>query len=189
MSADGRPHILAMGGSSEGSAAGLPPALRLALSLTGRSAPAVCLLPTANEPNSGWLLDAYRRLAEAGAVPSHITLFPQPNVADPAELLLSQDLVFVGGGSVANLAALWRVHGLDSALGRAWERGVVLAGTSAGAICWFEGGTTDSFGPTLRAFRDGLGLLAGSFSPHYGQEPQRRPAFQRMVARGSCPGG
>ncbi len=83
-----------------------------------------------------------------GARPSHLQLFPMPNVADPADLLLSQDVIFVGGGSVANMLAVWRVHGLDQIMRQAWEAGIVLAGVSAGAICWFAGGTTDSFGPS-----------------------------------------
>ena len=85
-----------------------------------------------------------------------------PNVRDPADLLLSQDVIFVGGGSVANMVAVWRVHGLDAVLRRAWEAGIVLAGVSAGAICWFQGGTTDSFGPELRPFTAGLRLLAAA---------------------------
>ena len=94
-----------------------------------------------------------------------------PNVADPEDLLLSQDVIFVGGGSVANMLAVWRVHGLDLIMRKAWQAGIVLAGSSAGGICWFDAGTTDSFGPELRAFTDGLGLLAGSYCPHYDSEP------------------
>lgn len=147
------------------------------------------MLPTANEPDLRWVLEAHRMLAETPCVSSHLTLFPQPNVADPAALLLAQDLILVGGGSVANMLAVWRAHGLDSVLRTAWERGIVLAGVSAGAICWFESGTTDSFGPELRPFRDGLALLPGSYSPHYRFEPSRRPTFQRLVADGTLPAG
>jgi peptidase E len=110
-------------------------------------------------------------------------------VADPEDFLLSRDLIFVGGGSVANMLAVWRVHGLDRILRAAWGAGVVLAGVSAGAICWFEGGTTDSFGPDLRPFNDGLGMLAGSYCPHYDSEPGRRPLFTSLVAAGVLPAG
>jgi peptidase E len=87
------------------------------------------------------------------------------------------------------MLAIWRVHGVDRALRRAWEAGVVLAGMSAGAICWFEGGTTDSFGPELAGFTDGLGFLGGSFSPHYDGEPRRRPLFRRLVGERALPDG
>ena len=112
-----------------------------------------------------------------------------PNVADPEDLLMSQDVIFVGGGSVANMVAVWRVHGIDEILRKAWQAGIVLAGSSAGGICWFEGGTTDSFGIKLRAFTDGLAMLPGSFCPHYHSEAERRPLYQRLVADGALPGG
>ncbi len=128
-------------------------------------------------------------MRSSGPGPSHLQLFPMPNVPDPEDLLLSQDVIFVGGGSVANMVAVWRVHGLDRILRRAWQQGIVLAGVSAGAICWFEGGTTDSFGPQLRPFTDGLGFLPGSYCPHYSAEPLRRPAYQALVADGTLTAG
>ena len=157
--------------------------------LSGAQAPRVCVLNTANgdEPNA--YLRMYARLSRHQARPSHLQLFPMPNVADPEDLLLSQDVIFVGGGSVANMVAVWRVHGLDRILRRAWEQGIVLAGVSAGAICWFEGGTTDSFGPDLRPFTDGLALLAGSYCPHYSAEPMRRPLYQELVAAATLAAG
>jgi peptidase E len=87
------------------------------------------------------------------------------------------------------MLAVWRVHQLDRILRAAWQTGVVLAGVSAGAICWFEGGTTDSFGTDLRPFTDGLGLLAGSYCPHYDSEPGRRPLFTSLIAAGLLPAG
>ncbi len=131
----------------------------------------------------------YSWLSGAAARASHLQLFPMPNVADPEDLLLGQDVIFVGGGSVANMVAVWRVHGLDRVMRAAWERGIVLAGVSAGALCWFEGGTTDSFGPELRPFTAGLAMLAGSYCPHYSSEPRRRPLYQSLVADGSLPPG
>ncbi|HEY2268068.1 MAG TPA: peptidase E, partial [Streptosporangiaceae bacterium] len=129
-----------------------------------------------------WALHMYDRFAGYPARLSHLALFPMPNVADPEDLLLSQDVIFVGGGSVANMVAVWRVHGLDQIMRKAWQAGIILAGSSAGAICWFEGGTTDSFGRDLRAFTDGLGLLAGSYCPHYDSEAGRRPLYHRLIA-------
>jgi peptidase E len=107
---------------------------------------------------------------------------------DLREWLLAQDVVLVPGGSTANLLALWRLHGVDAILREAWTAGVVLAGWSAGANCWFEACTTDSFGPDLEPLEDGLGFLEGSFCPHYDSEPRRRPLFHRLVAAGFPPG-
>jgi peptidase E len=167
----------------------LPRLVRHALDLSGRAGPRVCVLNTAMGDEPGWFSWMYPALLAAGARPSHLALFPMPNVADPAELLLSQDVILVGGGSVANLAAVWRVHGLDRVMRTAWEAGIVLAGVSAGALCWFEGGTTDSFGIQLRPFTAGLALLAGSYCPHYSSEPARRPLYESLVADGTLPPG
>jgi peptidase E len=87
------------------------------------------------------------------------------------------------------MIAVWRVHGLDQIFRKAWQAGIVLAGSSAGGICWFEGGTTDSFGRELREYQGGLGLLSGSFCPHYHSEEQRRPLYHRLVSEGSLPDG
>ena len=100
------------------------------------------------------------------------------------ELVLGHDVVLVGGGNTANMLAVWRVHGFDEILREAWREGVVLAGWSAGMICWFEAGVTDSFGPQLAGMRDGLGLLPGSACPHYDGEELRRPVYRRLVGEG-----
>ena len=167
----------------------VPVHMDYALRLTGRAQPRICVLNTAGGDDPASYLRMYARLSQYGARVSHLQLFPMPNVAEPADLLLSQDVIFVGGGSVANMVAVWRVHGLDTALRAAWESGVVLAGVSAGAICWFEGGTTDSFGPELRPFTAGLGLLPGSYCPHYSSEPARRPVFHALVGTGALAPG
>ena len=104
-------------------------------------------------------------------------------------MLGDQDVVWVGGGSVANLLALWRLHGLDADLAEVWRAGVVLGGVSAGSICWHVGGTTDSFGPELRPVTDGLALLPWSNGVHYDSEQRRRPLFHRLVADGTLPDG
>jgi peptidase E len=116
-----------------------------------------------------------------------LTLFPMPNVADLRAHLQQQDVVWVGGGSVANLLAVWRLHGVDVLLREAWERGVVLGGVSAGSICWHVGGTTDSYGPDLRAVTNGLGLLPYGNGVHYDSEAQRRPLLHRLVGDGTLP--
>ncbi len=106
----------------------------------------MCVINTAGGDDPRWTLKMYDRLAGEPVRVSHLALFPMPNVGDPADLLLSQDLIFVGGGSVANMVAVWRVHELDVIMRKAWQAGIVLSGSSAGGICWFEGGATDSFG-------------------------------------------
>src|SRR5207237_5104963 len=104
------------------------------------------------------------------------------------ELTLGSDVILVCGGNTANMLAVWRLHGFDRILREAWEAGVVLAGWSAGLICWFEAGVTDSFGPQLEGLRDGLGFLPGSACPHYDGEERRRPVYRRLVAQGFPPG-
>jgi dipeptidase E len=115
-----------------------------------------------------------------------VEFFPWPP-DDLEQLVLDQDAVFVGGGNPANMLAVWRVHGFDALLRRAWEQGVVLSGSSAGGICWFEHGVTDSFGPQL-APGDFLGFLPGSFCPHYDDEELRRPRYHELVAGGFLAG-
>src|SRR5579875_649766 len=146
MAEDGRRHILAIGGGMLMPQNAVPLHLGYVLSLSGSSRPRVCVLNTAVGDDPGTTVRMYDRLASTPAQIRHLALFPMPNVSDPEDLLLSQDAIFVGGGSVANMVAVWRVHGLDQIFRKAWQAGIVLAGSSAGGICWFEGGTTDSFG-------------------------------------------
>ena len=189
MAADERRHVLAIGGGMLMPREAIPLQVKYAMELSGQERPKLCVINTAvgDDPNA--YLRFYDRLAETPARVRHLALFPMPNVSDPEDFLMSQDAIFVGGGSVANMVAVWRVHGLDRVMRQAWERGIVLAGVSAGALCWFEGGTTDSFGPALRPFTAGLALLAGSYCPHYSSEPGRRPLYESLVAAGSLPGG
>ncbi|HVA76292.1 MAG TPA: peptidase E [Candidatus Binataceae bacterium] len=113
--------------------------------------------------------------------------FFERTVTDLRAFVLAQDVIYVGGGSTANLLAIWRVHGLDRALRAAWNAGVVLAGISAGAVCWFQDGITDSFGGGYRALGGGLGFLRGGCCPHYDGEAARRPALHRLAKRGFPP--
>ncbi|MEL5990409.1 Type 1 glutamine amidotransferase-like domain-containing protein [Microbacterium phosphatis] len=151
------------------------------------SAPRLCIIDTAEGDNPASLTAMYAAFGRRGFVVSHLALFPQPNVADVGGFLRAQDVIWVAGGSVANLLALWRLHGLRDALHGAWQSGVVLCGVSAGSLCWFVGGTTDSFGPRLRPVFDGLGFLPYSNSPHHDAEEQRRPAITGLVGAGALP--
>jgi peptidase E len=189
MAADGRRHVLAVGGGMLMPHDAIPLLVKYAMELSGQKRPKLCVLNTANGDDQSAYLRFYDRLAETPARVRHLALFPMPNVPDPEDFQLSQDIIFVGGGSVANMLAVWRVHGIDEIVRKAWQAGIIMAGSSAGGICWFAGGTTDSFGVRLRPFTDGLAMLAGSFCPHYNSEAERRPLYQRLVAEGSLPGG
>jgi peptidase E len=168
---------------------GVPLLMRCAAQLSGRPTPRICVINTASGDDAAGYVRMYNTLSAMSAKVSHLQLFPMPNVSDTADYLLNQDIIFVGGGSVANMLAVWRAHGLDDILRKAWHAGVILTGVSAGAICWFVGGTTDSFGVELRPFTDGLAMLPGSYCPHYDSEPRRRPLYQSLVANGSLPSG
>lgn len=149
--------------------------------------PRVVFLPTASGDASDYIARFYRAFAPRRCRPIHLELFRRSGGLD--EIVAGAGVIYVGGGSTANMMALWRLHGLDALLRAAWERGAVLAGVSAGAVCWFESAVTDSFGPELAALDGCLGLIAGSFCPHYDGEARRRPAYREMVASGALAAG
>jgi dipeptidase E len=144
--------------------------------------PRVCFVPTASGDEAWQLVRFYESFAHR-AEATHASFNPWPR-ADLREHVMSRDAIYVSGGNTANALAIWRVHGFDDVLREAWESGILLCGWSAGMICWFEAGVTDSFGPQLDAIRDGLGFLPGSACPHYNGEERRRPVYQRLVAEG-----
>jgi peptidase E len=178
-------HIVALGGG--GFSDGATPLLDdFVLGLAGAKRPRICFLGTATGDSPEYAVKFYDAFRER-AQPAHLELFGRPR-RDIRDFLLSHDVVYVGGGNTANMLAIWRVHGVDAILCEAWERGIVLAGISAGSICWFEGGVTDSFGDELAPLRC-LGFLSGSNCPHYDSEPQRRPVYRRLVDGGELPPG
>jgi dipeptidase E len=135
---------------------------------------------TADPQPEGWV-------PEWDAEFTALSFYPWPP-EDLQGLALAHDAILVCGGNTANMLAVWRVHAFDRVLREAWEAGVVLLGWSAGMICWFEAGVTDSFGPQLEGLRDGLGFLPGSACPHYDGEELRRPVYRRLVDEGFPPG-
>ncbi|MDP9094627.1 MAG: peptidase E [Actinomycetota bacterium] len=193
MSAD-TPTILATSG---GLVAGrrirweLGPLTEFAIDLAGTDAraPSVCFLATAVGDNPSAVYSFYEAAQHRGLRASHVALFPMPNLDDVRSHLLAQDVIWVNGGSVAGLLAMWRIHGLDDIMREAWQAGVVLTGASAGSICWHVGGTTDSYGPELRPITDGLAFLPYSNGVHYDSEDQRRPLFQALIADAVLPAG
>lgn len=181
--------ILTLGGGGFSmSEDGTSPIDDFLLDLTGRDRPRVCFVPTASGDSADYA-HRFEAAFEGRAETSVLSLFARDpwGHAEP-EMLLEQDAIYVGGGSTANLLALWRLHGLPATLARAAEQGTVLAGISAGMNCWYAASSTDSFGP-LAPLADGLALLPGSACPHYLGEPGRREAYRAWVAAGDLPGG
>jgi peptidase E len=158
---------------------------------TDRPARRLCYIPTAIGDKQV-AIDYYRtRFAEREDVEfSFLRLFNQPNVPDVRAYLLSQDVILVEGGSVVNLVAVWRAHGLPQILRECWEAGIVLTGSSAGSMCWHAGGPTDSFRDNLDPFTGGLAFLPYSNGVHDDLDDQpRRTVFRELVAAGTLPAG
>jgi dipeptidase E len=158
---------------------------RYVLDLTGKERPQLLYVPTAAADEDSAVAMFYDRFARRTEASTLLT-FPYPP-ADLRERVLSQDAICVSGGNTANMLAIWRVHGIDQLMREAWEQGTVLWGASAGMICWFEQGVTDSFGPQLDSM-DCLGFLPGSACPHYDGEERRRPRYRELVDGGLSDG-
>lgn len=180
--------ILAMGGGGFTADPGDPALDEFALQLAGRPVPRILFLPTASGDPREQIGRFHAAFGDRPCEPDVLSLFRLADVRRPLrEILLSQDVIYVGGGSMRNLLALWREHGLDRLLRDAWERGVVLAGLSAGAMCWFQGGVTTSAGRPAPA--PALGMLPGSLSVHADGQPDRAPVLRDAVRTGVLPGG
>ncbi len=180
-------HILAIGGGSEETRSYREALDRYTLDLTGKSRARLAYLGTA----SGDCADRFRemkdRWAELGVEATHMSLF-SPHTREIREFLLDQDIIWVGGGNTRNLLVLWRTCGVDGFLQEAWERGIVLAGSSAGGLCWFDSGVTDSWGPGYEPLQC-LGWLGGSFCPHWDGEAERQPRYKGLLLDGTLPAG
>ncbi len=188
MASDPGGPILAMGGGGFTMDEGEAALDRLVLTLTGKPVPRVCFLPTASGDPFDQVTRFYERFAEWPCSPTIVSLFHLGrDRIDPVRHLLGQDAIYIGGGSMRNMLAIWREHGIDEAMRTAWRRGIVLAGLSAGAMCWFQGGLSMSGGAPQPV--PGLGLLGGSLSVHLDGEPERIPAYRAAVAAGELPPG
>ena len=174
--------IIAMGGAA------LPPELDNLLLVdyflkqTGRRKPKVAFIGAAHGDADGGRLRFYAGFSQFACRPTHLPLFAR-TPRDLASFVLEQDAIYVGGGNTRSMLAVWREWELDRHLRAAWEAGVVLGGASAGSICWFEQGVTDSIAGALTSL-DCLGFLPGSNCPHYDSEPLRRPTYRKLVAGG-----
>jgi dipeptidase E len=182
------PRIVALGGHEFRARPGDLAIVRHLLDLTGTERPRVCFLPTAGGDTQEGIASFHSVLSRYECETSHISLFRlERERVDVREHLLGQDLIYAAGGSMLNLIPIWRAHGLDRILSEAWTKGVLLAGQSAGAMCWFELGITASSGKPKPA--GGLGLLPGSLSVHYGRDPHRRTALLDEVSEGRLSAG
>jgi peptidase E len=182
LTSEQRRRIVAVGG---GGFVSTPesPLVDYVLGAAGKARPRVCFVPTAGGDALPYVATFYRACATRDCQPSDLPLFNRTG-EDLREKLLGQDVIWVGGGNTANLLAIWRAHGVDRLMREAWEAGIVLSGSSAGMICWFEASITDSFGPQLDPLDDGLGFLPCSACPHYDGEDRRRPVYRAAVAEG-----
>lgn len=171
------------GGFSDGS----EPELDLyVLQQSAAPRPRIGFIGTASGDSERYLLKFYRRFTALPCEPSHLPLFER--TPDVGAWVAAQDIVYVGGGNTRSMLAVWRAWGVADALMAALRAGTVLVGVSAGAICWFEHGVTDSAAGMLMA-QPGLGVLGGSCCPHYSNEVERRPAFHRLVGSGEIASG
>ena len=182
------PTIFAMGGGGFTMEPENPALDDYVRSLAPAREPRICLLPTAGGDSEDQIRRFHMAFRDQLCETSYISLFRLGTRPVPLrDHLLAQDVIYVGGGSMVNLIALWRAHGLDEILREAWQAGIVLAGLSAGSMCWFEYGVTKSVGRP--AVTRGLGFLPGSNSVHYDGEPERRPVYLEAVANGDAPAG
>ncbi|WP_175072815.1 peptidase E [Terribacillus sp. AE2B 122] len=160
---------------------------RYILYQSGKDEPRVCFIPTASGDKPDYIRRFYEAFHQLPCKPSHLSLF-EPNFKDLRTFVLEQDILYVGGGSTRNMLVLWREWKLDNILAEAYQSGVILAGLSAGANCWFKEGLTDPLNGPLYAI-DGLGFLPGSVCPHFDGEEKRRPAYVKAVGEGSMKEG
>ncbi|RTR35399.1 peptidase E [Robertmurraya yapensis] len=152
-----------------------------------KTKPQICFIPTASGDSDNYISRYYNFFNQQDCKPSHLSLF-EPPTRDLESFILEKDIVYVGGGNTKNLLALWREWGLDGILRKAWNQGIILAGLSAGSICWFEEGVTDSYGDGIEPIKC-FGFLKGSNCPHYDGEIQRRPTYHKLIGSNKIQSG
>ena len=140
--------------------------------------PNICFIPTATGDDESYKVSYYATLSKLNCNPIHLDFFKRtPNLEN---IIDDQDVIFVGGGNTKSMLAVWREWGLDKILKNAYESGTVMSGVSAGAICWFDKGITDSWSGKLNVM-DCMGFMKGSCCPHYDEEPERKPSLSRFI--------
>ena len=173
--------IIAIGGGGFGRSPGEGLIEKYILDQSERDVPKICFIPTATGDNEAYKVNYYSTFSKLDCSPSHLDFFKR--TPDLKELILKQDIIFVGGGNTKSMLAVWKDWGLDVLLKEAYNKGVIMSGVSAGAICWFNQGITDSWSEELKLM-DCLGFLGGACCPHYDEEPQRKPALKKFLLDG-----
>jgi peptidase E len=181
-------HIIALGGGGFSNSGTITKFDEYILSVSKKTKPKVLFIPTASGDAQSYLDKFYSAYSTKICAPSHLALFRRA-VKDITKFILKQDIIFVGGGNTVNMLSIWQAHGVDIALRKAWKQGSVLSGVSAGAMCWFEGGVTDSYGTDLLPMKKGLGFLKGSFTPHCSSEKNRIPILKKAISKEVLPEG
>ena len=173
--------IIAIGGGGFGRTPGEGLIEKYILDQSEKDVPKICFIPTATGDNEAYKVNYYSTFSKLDCSPSHLDFFKR--TPDLKELILKQDIIFVGGGNTKSMLAVWKDWGLDVLLKEAYNKGVIMSGVSAGAICWFNQGITDSWSEELKLM-DCLGFLGGACCPHYDEEPQRKPALKKFLSDG-----
>ena len=170
--------IIAIGGGGFGRSPGEGLIEKYILDQSEKDVPNICFIPTATGDNEAYKVNYYSTFSKLDCLPSHLDFFKR--TPDLKELILKQDIIFVGGGNTKSMLAVWKDWGLDLVLKEAYEKGVIMSGVSAGAICWFDQGITDSWAEDLKVI-DCLGFIEGACCPHYDEEPQRKPSLNKFI--------
>ena len=170
--------IIAIGGGGFGRSPGEGLIEKYILDQSEKDVPNICFIPTATGDNEAYKVNYYSTFSKLDCSPSHLDFFKR--TPDLKELILKQDVIFVGGGNTKSMLAVWKDWGLDLLLKEAYEKGVIMSGVSAGAICWFDQGITDSWAEDLKVM-DCLCFIEGACCPHYDEEPQRKPSLNKFI--------
>ncbi|MEM1322050.1 MAG: peptidase E [Bacteroidota bacterium] len=179
--------IIALGGGGFSMEPEVPLLDRYILAQSPAERPRICFIPTASGDADSYIESFYQFFNQQDCIPTHLSLF-KGHTNMIYDFVMEQDILYVGGGNTRNMLVLWKEWQLDRFILEAYQKGTVLCGVSAGAICWFDQGLTDSVPNELNAL-DGLGLLRGSNCPHFDGEPLRRPAYTTLIAKGSIQAG
>ncbi len=171
-------HIIAIGGGGFGRSTGKLKIERYIKNLSNAKHPKVCFIPTATGDNGDYKVSFYKVFTELDCKPSHIDLFKR--TIDLKEHIYNQDIIYVGGGNTRSMLGVWKEWGLDLILKKAYDKGIIMSGVSAGAICWFEKGITDSLASDL-SIMNCLGFLKGTCCPHYDEEKKRKPFLRKVI--------
>ena len=175
-------NIVSIGGGGFGRSIGDLKIEKYIISLSNKKSPKICFIPTASGDSDLYKLNFYRAFSKLNCITSHLDFFSRTE--NFKEIILEQDIIFVGGGNTKSMLAIWRDWGLDKVLRAAYESGIIMSGVSAGAICWFDKGITDSFANKLEIL-DCLGFIKGVACPHFDEEEEREPFVSKIIKNGT----